>query len=317
MQAPSTSMRSTRRPKPRPVWRDEAARIRLEAWHQRFLERIEAPVSHETVESSWGPSHVLVAGPEHAPPLVCLHAMRTGSAHLLSELQPLAASFRLIAPDLPGQSVLGPPVRASLTDTSLADWLVEVLDELGVGTAPLLGMSWGGFVARMAASAYPDRFSALVLIVPAGIVNGPHWRGLTQMALPFLRYRWDPSKANLQALLMPLLTTWDDDWAAYMADTLRDMKVDPRIPPRATDAILRNLRVRTLVLGAEEDISFPGRALVERVRALVPTSDAEVLPRSKHCPPTTPEFRLWLADRVTSFLRRPDELAALPGAAPV
>jgi 2-hydroxy-6-oxonona-2,4-dienedioate hydrolase len=299
------------------VWRDEASRIRLEAWHQRFRDRIQTPVRSEVVDSSFGRSHVLVAGPENAPPLVCLHAMRTGSAHLLSELQPLAVSFRLIAPDLPGQSVMGPPVRASLSDNSLADWLVHVLDQLGIGKAHLLGISWGGFVARLAASAHPDRFSALVLVVPAGIVNGSHWRGLAQMALPLLRYRCAPSKANLQALLRPLLTTWDDDWAAYMADTLKDMKVDPRIPPLATDAALRSLRIRTLVLGAEEDISFPGRAMVERVRDLIPTSEAEVLRRCRHCPPITPEFRSWLADRVTSFLSRPDDPGVQPAAAPV
>jgi 2-hydroxy-6-oxonona-2,4-dienedioate hydrolase len=288
------------------VWRGEASRSRLEAWHQRFRERIQVPVTSEVLDSSLGPSHVLMAGPDEAPPLVCLHAMRTGSAHLLSELQPLAGRFRLVAPDLPGQSVMGPSVRVSFSDNALADWLVEVMGQLGISRAPILGISWGGYAARLAASTHPDRFSAVVLIVPAGIVNGSHWRGLAQMALPLLRYRLRPSKAHLEGLLQPLLTTWDDDWAAYLADTVRDMKIDPRIPPLATDGTLRSLRVPMLVLGAEEDISFPGGAMVERVRALVPNAETEVLRRCKHCPPTTPEFRSWLADRVVSFLNRPD-----------
>jgi 2-hydroxy-6-oxonona-2,4-dienedioate hydrolase len=302
-----------------PVWRDDASRRRLEAWSQRFRERIQAPVASQMVDTSFGSSHVLISGPEDAPPLVCLHAMRTGSAHLLSELQPLATRFRLVAPDLPGQSVLGPPMRASLSDNSLADWLIEILDQLGIRSAYLLGISWGGFVARLAASAHPERFRALVLVVPAGIVNGSHWRGLAQMALPLLRYRMRPSKANLEKLLRPLLTAWDDDWAAYMADTVRDMRIDPRIPPLATDAALRDLAVRTLVLGADEDISFPGRPMVERVRALVPHAETELLQHCKHCPPTTPEFRSWLSDRVTSFLERPDDdgepMAGFPASA--
>ena len=228
--------------------------------------------------------------------------MRTGSAHLLSELQLLAGQFRLIAPDLPGQSVLGPPIRPSLSGHSLADWLVEILDNLNIGKADILGISWGGFVARKAASAYPERFSSMVLIVPAGIVNGSHWRGLTQMALPMVRYRIRPSEANLKELLRPLLTEWDEDWAAYMADTLNDMRLDLRIPPLATDDELRGLKVRTLVLGADDDISFPGQAMVERVRRLVSNAEAELLQQCKHCPPTTPEFRSWLAERVTTFL---------------
>jgi 2-hydroxy-6-oxonona-2,4-dienedioate hydrolase len=306
MMARNTSQKQT------PVWRDEAARKRLEAWHGHFRARIQTAVASEAVDTSFGRSHVLVAGPEDAPPLLCLHAMRTGSAHLLSELQPLATRFRLVAPDLPGQSVLGPQIRASLADSSLADWLVEVMDQLHIGKAHLLGISWGGFVARLAASARPDRFSALVLIVPAGIVNGSHWRGLAQMAFPLLRYRFSPSQANLEAFLQPLLTTWDDDWASYLADTLKDMKIDPRVPPLATDEALRSLRIRTLVLGGDQDISFPGHAMVERVRALIPDVEAEVLPQCKHCPPTTPEFQSWLANRVTSFLGRPAESVATP-----
>lgn len=285
-----------------PVWRDEASRLRLEAWHQRFQARSPLPASSVVVETSLGASHILLSGPEDAPPLVCLHAMRTGSAHLLSELHPLAKRFRLVAPDLPGQSVLGPRVRAPLRDGSLARWLVEILDELHVGEADLLGISFGGFVARLAASAYPDRFRSLVLVVPAGIVNGSHWRGLTRMALPLLRYRIRPSEANLKALLRPLLTSWDGEWAAFMADTWKDMKLDPRIPPLATDGELRGLSVPTLVIGADEDISFPGEAMVERVRTLVPNVEVELLRQCRHCPPTTPEFRSWLAERVTRFL---------------
>ena len=70
------------------VWRDEAARGRLEAWYGRFRDRVPGPVEGREVPTRHGPSHVLFAGPPDAPPVVCLHAMRTGAAHLLSELGP-------------------------------------------------------------------------------------------------------------------------------------------------------------------------------------------------------------------------------------
>src|SRR5437763_1573652 len=100
----------------RTVWRDEAARGRLNAWYDRFRDRIAGPVEGREVPSRYGPSHVLLAGPADAPPVVCLHAMRTGAAHLLSELEPLLDHFRLVAPDLSGHSVCGPRVWLSLTD---------------------------------------------------------------------------------------------------------------------------------------------------------------------------------------------------------
>ena len=83
-------------------------RDRLNEWYDRFLDKIESPVESTYVATSCGPSHVLIGGPEGAQPLVCLHAMRTGSAFLLSEMGPILKNFRVYAPDLPGQSVKGP-----------------------------------------------------------------------------------------------------------------------------------------------------------------------------------------------------------------
>lgn len=103
-------------------------------------------------------------------------------------------------------------------------------------------------------------------------------------------------------MLDPLITTWDADWAGFMGDSVRDMPFDLRIPPLATDDELRKLTMPVLVLGAADDISFPGDAAVRRVKAVVPHADAEVIAGCKHCPPTTPEFRAWLGGRLTAFL---------------
>lgn len=282
-------------------WKNEEGRARLEGWYEKFRARIPASVESREVSTSHGPSHVLVGGPAGGPPLVCLHAMRTGSAHLLSELGPLFSQFRIIAPDLPGQSVRGLQIRLPLNDDSHARWLFEVLDGLDVETANVFGVSWGGFVARVAAASSPERVQKLALLVPAGIANGSHWKGLTQMALPMLRYRITGSEASLRRFLDPLLTTWDADWAGYMGESLRDMPFDPRIPPVATDADLLRLTMPLMVLGAADDVSFPGEAVVSRVRSVLPDAEVEVIPGCKHCPPTTPEFQTWLSDRLTQF----------------
>jgi 2-hydroxy-6-oxonona-2,4-dienedioate hydrolase len=288
--------------RPRTVWRDEGGRARLEAGYERFRARVAPPTERAVVRSRLGPSHVLISGAPTNPPLVCLHAMRTSSAHLLSELNPLAARYRLVAPDLPGQSVKGPQVRVSLSDDTLSGWLMDVMDGLRLDSVPVLGVSWGGFLALKSALAHPDRVRRLILVVPAGIVNGSHWRGLAEMAIPMLRYRMRPSPANLSSLLAPILTTLDEHWVSDMGGALRDMKIDPRIPPLVSDHALSQLCVPTLVMGAEEDISFPGVPMLERVRAQVPSVETELLTASKHCPPTTPEFQGWMAERVARFL---------------
>jgi pimeloyl-ACP methyl ester carboxylesterase len=285
------------------MWKDEAARERQVAWCEQFESRIPGQVERRTVETAWGPSSVLLTGDEAKPTLVALHAMRTSAAHLVSELGGLISDYRIIAPELPDQSVLGLQKRLPLNDDTLACWLAEVLDGLRIESADLLGVSWGGFVARLFASTYPERVRRLVLLVPAGIVNGSHITGLTKMAWPMLRYKIWPNEKNLRRLLDPLVTTWDETWMSYMADTLADLHFDMRIPPLARDEALRKLTMPTLVLGADQDISFPGPKLVKRVQSLVPNSETEVIAHCKHCPPWTDEFRSWLAERVGGFLR--------------
>ncbi|CAN5611325.1 hypothetical protein BH11PLA2_BH11PLA2_51840 [soil metagenome] len=284
------------------IFKSDEARARLDGWYDRFLSKAAGPLERREVPTSHGLSHVLLAGDVSKPPLVCLHGSLASSAHLLAELQPLLKRYRLVLPDLPGQSVKGPPLRMSYKDDSLGQWAVEVMDGLGIETFDLLGVSLGGFAARITASLIPPRVRKLVLLVPAGIVSGPVWKGITQMAIPLALYKLFPSERRLKRIFTPLFTSWDDDWANYMGTAFRDFVLDFRIPPVATDAQLRGLTMPTLVIGAGQDVSFPGETLLNRVKAVIPNVETELLADSKHCPPFTPEFRSWLADRITQFL---------------
>lgn len=287
------------------IFKSDEAKARLAGWYDRFLAKIPGPVERREVPTAHGPSHVLLAGNPSNPPLVCCHGSLASSAHLLSELVPLLDRYRLIGLDLPGQSVKGPPVRMSYKDDSLAKWAVEVIDGLGLDRFDLLGVSWGGFAARVTASLVPDRVKKLVLLVPAGVVTGPVWKGITQMAIPLTLYKLFPSERRKKRFFNALFTSWDDDWADYMGDAFRDFVLDLRIPPTATDAQLKGLTMPVLVVGAAHDVSFPGEKLLTRVKAMVPNAETELLADSKHSPPFTPAFRNWLAGRVATLLSAP------------
>lgn len=287
----------------KPIFKSDDARKRLEAWYDKFLARAAVPVEHREVPTDHGPSHVLLAGDPAKPPLVCLHGSLASSAHLLGELTRLTQHFRLILPDQPGQSVRGPQVRMPYKDDSLPKWVLQVLDGVGARQFDLLGVSWGGFVARKVAVFAPERVRGLVLLVPAGIVSGSVWAGLTKMMWPLLRYRWRPSEKRLRKFVGQLFTEWDDDWAHYMGDAFLGFNLDLRIPPLATDDELRGLKMPVLVVAGDQDISFPGAKLLARVTKMIPNADAELLADCRHSPPTTDEFRTWLANRVTAFLK--------------
>ena len=285
------------------IFKNESAKKRMNEWYQRFLDRAGVPSKSKHISTSYGKSHVLTIGDSSNPPLVCLHSMLTSSAHLVSELAALSDAFYIIAPDIPGQSVKGLPVRLSYKDSSHSLWLKDVLDGLSLQHVHLLGVSLGGFVARQFASENPDRVASLVLIVPAGIVQGSLMKGFAKMALPMVMYKIRSSEKNLRKLVNNLITTWDDDWANYLGDSFNDFTPNLKIPPLASDDELKNLRMPCLVIGAEKDISFPGEQVIKRVKAHIPNVETELIEGSKHSPPTTPEFRRWLAERIKTFIR--------------
>lgn len=291
-----------------PVFKSDAAKARLETWYDRFLAKIDVPNESKVVETSFGSSHVLAAGDPSKPLMVCLHAMLTSSAHVLSELSLLAQDYYLLAPDIPGQSVKGIPARLSYTDDSHARWLREVVDGLKLDSFDLLGVSLGGFVSRQFASNFPEHVKSLTLIVPAGIVQGSLVSGFSKMAWPMMKFRMNQSEKNLRGLLKHIVTTWDDDWAHYIGDSFMDFNPNMKIPPLATDVELSILTMPVLVVAAEHDISFPGGAMIDRLQGKVPNLQTELLKGAKHSPPTTPEFREWLYKRVSRrAVERTDE----------
>jgi 4,5:9,10-diseco-3-hydroxy-5,9,17-trioxoandrosta-1(10),2-diene-4-oate hydrolase len=81
----------------------------------------------------------------------------------------LATCFRVVVPDMPGygRSVKG--VDQNDPFGCLADTIRGLLDELGVGTAHLVGNSYGGAAALRLALDTPDRVAKLVLMGPGGI----------------------------------------------------------------------------------------------------------------------------------------------------
>lgn len=99
-----------------------------------------------------------------APPVVLLHG-QPGSAAVWAPLRPLLAPRRVLAVDRPGYG-LNPAGAMGFAGNVAA--LVARLDAAGVDRAVLVGHSWGGGVAALAAARHPDRVAGLVLAASVG-----------------------------------------------------------------------------------------------------------------------------------------------------
>ena len=131
------------------------------------------PDRSRRVETTFGSTHVLVAGPEGAPPLLALQGGNVVNPLTLAWLTPLVGEYRIYAPDTIGQPGKSSGRRVSANDASLGEWCEQVLDGLGLEAPAFVAISYGAGILLRLAAHRPARIGRAALVVPAGIADVP------------------------------------------------------------------------------------------------------------------------------------------------
>jgi pimeloyl-ACP methyl ester carboxylesterase len=110
-------------------------------------------------------------GPEA---LLLIHGMAGSSQTWRGVIPQLARKYRVVAPDLLGHGQSAKP-RADYSLGAFAVLLRDLLDELGVSRATIIGQSLGGGVAMQFVYQHPDLCERLVLISSGGLGPDVGW----------------------------------------------------------------------------------------------------------------------------------------------
>jgi 3-oxoadipate enol-lactonase/4-carboxymuconolactone decarboxylase len=229
--------------------------------------------------------HVRIDGPPGGAPLVMLHSLGTTSAVWDAQAEALAASFRVIRPDLRGHGLTGcTPGPYSMAQFA-AD-LAGLLDALHVHQAHVAGISIGGMIAQAFAAAHPGRVASLLLVDTAmAIPPAESWtaRAATVRAQGIgviadaVMARWvtpgfmgAPGAAGLRAMLER--TPAEGYAAAAEAIAAADLTA-------STSA----LRVPALVLVGDQDLATPV-ASAEALHQAIAGSSLVVVAGGAHIP---------------------------------
>jgi len=140
-----------------------------------------------------------LTGPEDAPVLVLIHGLGLSSELWRAHLSAYA-NYRVLNYDLYGHGHSGPtPETASLQ--LYARQLSNLMDELELSHASIVGFSIGGMINRRFAIDFPDKLDKLI------ILNSPHDRGKdaqAQVEARAARVR----EQGIMATLPDALTRW-------------------------------------------------------------------------------------------------------------
>jgi pimeloyl-ACP methyl ester carboxylesterase len=268
-------------------------------------------VPYEPIDlrSRFGSTHLVVCGPEDAPPLVLLHCFFTSLATWAYNVAALSRRHRVYALDVMGQPSKSVPDQPIGTRAEMAEWLTGTLDALGIRQADLVGYSYGGFAALNYALQAPDRIGRLVLLSPAGglvpLKKQFYLRGLLSAVLPHNRlttnvlwFDWFVYRPNMEDERTRRIF---DRLSHQMTLGLKHFRLARGVLPSTyTDEELRRARTPTLLLIGQQEALYDPVAAPARAKELIPDLRAELIPQAGHdLPVSRPEA---VDQRVLAFL---------------
>ncbi|APR80167.1 putative carboxylesterase [Minicystis rosea] len=270
-------------------FRSAKAQARFWARYDLRAARWPVPSVSSMVDTSFGKTFVRISGPVEAPPMVLLHGVGGSSLQWAANIEALSASHRVFAIDLLYEHGRSVPVRPARTVVDLTDWLDEVRAGLGLENGIcLVGLSYGGWLASRYALRFPERLSALVLLAPVFTVLPLSLAWIARAVLCVIPLRWF-SRRFMDWLLEDLARRDEagrqivDEWTEDSFVAMRCFAPRRTVPPDLlSDDELRALRVPTLYLVGENEKIYAARDAVQRLRAVAPDIDAEVLPGAGH-----------------------------------
>jgi pimeloyl-ACP methyl ester carboxylesterase len=179
------------------------------------------------VETSQGRISMVSAG--EGDPVICLHGLGATKASFMTTIAALSEERRVIAIDFPGFGDSAKPLGGDYDAPYFARVVTEVMDELEIDTADVIGNSMGGRVALELGLLYPERVGGLVLLAPAlAWLRDRRWRWLLSPPLPMLGLIQPAPRVITEPLVRGLVPGGNDGWTAAGIDEFLRAFLTPR-----------------------------------------------------------------------------------------
>ncbi|MGV8938581.1 MAG: alpha/beta fold hydrolase [Allorhizobium sp.] len=207
-------------------------------------------------------------GPKDVQAVVMLHGLGSSLETWEDWARALSTRYRVVRFDLPGFGLTGPDATGDYTDARTMKILSDLMDQLDLDRASLIGNSLGGRIAWNFAAMHPDRVINLVLVSPDGFAS-PGFdydkqpeTPLIMRALPYTAPR-SMLKANLAAAYGNPEALRDASVTRYH-DLMLAPGVRRAILARTSQVILREpgpvlarIKAPTLLVWGEKDGMIP------------------------------------------------------------
>lgn len=135
--------------------------------YNKALQLWDVPYTEDTIQTTFGIAHVIVAGPKNGKDLVLLHGMDASSTMWYPNSKVLAKTHRIYAIDFlmePGKSTL---TAKPLSTAEIVDWYQQIFNHYKLKNFDIVAASRGGWTATLFATQKENSIDRIVLLSPA------------------------------------------------------------------------------------------------------------------------------------------------------
>lgn len=226
----------------------------------------------------------------HGRPAILLHSFPLSADQWRPQLGDVPSGWRFIAPDLPGFGPAADRGEEAQTIDSHAVHVLALMDQLGIETAAIAGVSMGGYVAFALLRQAAPRVTALLLADTRASADTDEGRAGRDRTMAMIER--DGVEALSREMLPKLLgATSHRDRPEVVAEVRRLIIANRADGVRAAVQAMRDrpdstpllgaIRCPALILCGQEDTLTPPSAS-EAMHRAIPGSRLVIVPRAGH-----------------------------------
>jgi pimeloyl-ACP methyl ester carboxylesterase len=251
--------------------------------YQEKLDELNIDYHFKEVMTQFGKTNIVVTGNAKNPPLVLVHGSN-GCAPIGLEIFPkLAQKYQVFAVDVIAQPNRSSETRPSMKDNSYGKWMNEVMEKMNLKGVTMVGFSFGGLIIWKTLVENESRIKEAFLICPAGIVNGNPLKAIFKVFIPMKRYMWTKKIKFVERFLSALFTERDEFAVKFLSKVFLDFEMDFSPIPTIKENEAKKITIPLTIIGADDDLIFPGEKLLKRAKSIFPSLKKEwLLNDSKH-----------------------------------
>lgn len=265
------------------LYKTEQGKTEILGLYEEKLNDLNIQFVYKTVETRFGATNIIITGDQSKPPIIVIHGSNGCAPIALETYGDLKDSFCVYAVDVLAQPNKSAETRLSMKDDSYGQWMNEVISQLELNNVTLAGFSFGGLVILKTLINNEEKIKEVVLSAPAYIVNGNPLRALFKFFIPMKRYMKTGKSKYLDRFLDSAFTEKDDFAFEFLAQVFIHFEMDFSPVPIIKTHEASKIQTPITLIGAGQDIIFPGTKMIKRAKKIFPSlKQTLLLADSKH-----------------------------------